>query len=178
MDEKKQTFRLSVPIAVDSENQAYTFYSTHCGLTKMATVLQTKLSTLNYFFLSIQNGSRSALVWAMASLWASKKPVLEMKMTHFTDTHAVPGLNTLRPRQNGRNFAEDIFICIFLNENVWIPIRISLKFVPKCLINNNPALVQIMAWCRPGDKPLSKPMMVSLPTHICAIRPQWVNEFD
>ena len=32
-----------------------------------------------------------------------------------------------------------------------------------------------MAWRRPGDKPLSEPMMVRLPTHICAARPQWVN---
>ena len=32
-----------------------------------------------------------------------------------------------------------------------------------------------MAWRRPGDKPLSEPMMVSLPTHICVTRPQWVN---
>ena len=83
--------------------------------------------------------------------------------------------NTLRPRQNGRHFADDIFNCIFLNENVWIPIRISLKFVPKGQINNIPALVQIIAWRRPGDKPLSEPMMVSLPTHICVTRPQWVN---
>ena len=64
---------------------------------------------------------------------------------------------------------------MFLNENVWIPIKISMKFVPKCPINNIPALVQIMAWRRPGDKPLSEPMMVSLTTHICVIRPQWVN---
>ena len=32
-----------------------------------------------------------------------------------------------------------------------------------------------MAWRRPGDKPLSEPMMVSLKTHICVTRPQWVN---
>ena len=89
----------------------------------------------------------------------------------------VTGLNTLRPRQNGRHFTEDNFKCIFLNENVWIPISVSLKFVPKCLINNNPALVQIMAWRRPGDKPLSEPMMVSLPTHIGVKRPQWVNSW-
>ena len=36
---------------------------------------------------------------------------------------------------------------------------ISLKFVPKGLINNIPALVQIMAWRRPGANPLSEPMM-------------------
>ena len=51
---------------------------------------------------------------------------------------------------------------IFLNENVRISIKISLMFVPKGPINNIPALVQIIAWRRPGDKPLSEPMMVSL----------------
>ena len=80
---------------------------------------------------------------------------------------------TLGPRPNGRHFADEIFECTFVNENVWIPIKISLKFVPKGLINNIPALVQIMAWRRAGDKPLSEPMMVSLPTHICVTRPQW-----
>ena len=83
--------------------------------------------------------------------------------------------NTLRPRQNGRHFADDIFKCIFLNENVWISIKISLKFVPKGPIYNIPALVQIMAWPRPGDKPLSEPMMVNLLMHICVSRPQWVK---
>ena len=73
-------------------------------------------------------------------------------------------VNTLRPRQDGRHFAADNFKCIFFNENVWILIRISLKFVPKGPINNIPALVEIMAWRRPGDKPLSEPMMVRLPT--------------
>ena len=86
-------------------------------------------------------------------------------------------VNTLRPRQNGRHFADDMFRCIFLNENVWIPIEISLTFVPNVPINNIPALVQIMAWRRPGDKPLSEPMMVVLPTHIWVTRPQWVNSY-
>ena len=63
----------------------------------------------------------------------------------------------------------------FFIENVWIPIEISLKFVPKRSNNNNPAFVQIMAWCRPGDKPLSEPMMIILLTHTCVTRPQWVN---
>ena len=83
--------------------------------------------------------------------------------------------NTLRPRQNGRHFTDDTFKPIFLNENIHISIKISLKFVPKVPINNIPALVQIMAWRRPGDKPLSEPMMVCLLTHICVTRPQWVN---
>ena len=50
-----------------------------------------------------------------------------------------------------------------------------LKFVSKGRINNIPSLVQIMAWRRPGDKPLSEHMMVRLPTHTCVARPQWVN---
>ena len=83
--------------------------------------------------------------------------------------------NTLRPRQDGHNFADDIFTCIFFNENCCILIKFSLKYVRKGPIDNNPALVQIMAWCRSGDKPLSEPMMISLPMHICVTRPQWVN---
>ena len=86
-------------------------------------------------------------------------------------------LNTLRPRQNGRHFPDDIFKCIFLNESKRILIEISLKFVPKGPIDNIPALVQIMAWRRPGHKPLSEPMLVCLLTHICVTRPQWVNTY-
>ena len=71
--------------------------------------------------------------------------------------------------------SDDIFKCIFFNENVWIAINISLKFVPMGPINNIPAMVQIMARCRPGDKPLSEPMMARLPTHIYIIQPRWVN---
>ena len=87
--------------------------------------------------------------------------------------------NTLRPRQNGRHIPDDIFKCIFLNETIWITIKFSLKFVRKGPINNIPALVQIMAWRRPGDKPLSEPTLVSLLMYICVTRPQWVKEhFD
>ena len=84
-------------------------------------------------------------------------------------------VNTLRPKQNERHFAGDMFKGIFVTENEWILLKISLNFVPKSPINNIPVLVQIMAWCRPGDKPLSEPMIISLPTHICFTRPQWIN---
>ena len=47
----------------------------------------------------------------------------------------------LRPRQNGHHFPDDIFKCIFFNENVCLSITISLKFVPKGPTNNIPALV-------------------------------------
>ena len=68
-------------------------------------------------------------------------------------------LNTLRQRQNGRHFPDDILKCLFLNENILMVIKISLKFVPKVPINGIPALVQIMAWHRIGNKPLSEPKM-------------------
>ena len=50
-------------------------------------------------------------------------------------------INTLRQRQHGCHFADDIFWCIFVNEKFGILIKISLKFVPKSLSYNNPALV-------------------------------------
>ena len=71
--------------------------------------------------------------------------------------------------KDGRHFADAFFKCIFWNE---LQLKISLKFVPRGPINNIPALVQIMAWPGPGDKPLSEPIMVSLLTHICVTRPQ------
>ena len=80
------------------------------------------------------------------------------------------------PRQNGRRFADHTFKRMFLNENVRISIKISLKFVPKDPINNIPPLVQMVAWRRSGDKPLSESLMVSLLTHICVTRPLWVKQ--
>ena len=45
-----------------------------------------------------------------------------------------------------------------MNEKLCIFIRIYLKFVPRGLIDDKPALVQVMAWHRTGDKPLPVPM--------------------
>ena len=87
-------------------------------------------------------------------------------------------INTLRPRQDGRRFPDDTFERIFLKDKVITLIKTLLKFVPNGPINNIPALVQIMAWRRPGDKPLSEPMMVRSPTHICVTRPQWEKELQ
>ena len=49
-------------------------------------------------------------------------------------------MNPLRPRPDGRHFAGDIFKCIFLNENRRILILISLKFISKCSIDNEPIM--------------------------------------
>ena len=54
----------------------------------------------------------------------------------------------------------------------WLTFHYISLMVP---INNIPTLIQVIAWRRPGDKPLSEPMMVRLPTHMCVTRPQWVN---
>ena len=121
--------------------------------------------------------------WSSIGIWAWMSNYIHVKQwyavtgpypANFNGVSVEP-LNTLKPRQNGRHFADDTFKCIVLNENVWIPITIWLGFVPKGSINNIPALVQIMVWRRPGDKPLSEPLMVILPTHICVTRPQWVK---
>ena len=87
-------------------------------------------------------------------------------------------INPLRWIQNWPHFADDVSKCIFLNENVWISLKISLKIVPEIPINNISPLGQIMAWHWPGNKPISEPMMVSLLTHICVTQPQWVIGID
>ena len=83
-------------------------------------------------------------------------------------------INTLRPRQNGHHFPT-FSIASSWKKMYEFSIKISLKFVLKGPINKMSALVQIMAWRRPGDKPLSEQMMVSLLMHICVTQPQWVN---
>ena len=64
---------------------------------------------------------------------------------HRWEAIQLAALNTLWPRQNGRQYADDTFKWIFLNENVWISIKISQKFVLNGRINNIPTFVQIMA---------------------------------
>ena len=63
------------------------------------------------------------------------------------------------PRRNGRHFADDIFTWIFVNEKFHNMIKISLKLGPKCSIDNNLALVEIMASRLFGAKPLYEPML-------------------
>ena len=115
------------------------------------------------------------IMWMIINTIHQKKKTFTPWVMTNCQSHCINRLNPLRPRWNEQHFADDIFKRIFFNENVWISIKISPKFVPKGPINNIPALVQIMAWRPPGDKPLSEPMMVNLPTHICVTRPQWVK---
>ena len=62
--------------------------------------------------------------WRQASSWTKFATIIDVCVT-WTQI-----VNTLRPKQNGRHFADGIFKCIFLNENAWISLKISLKFVP------------------------------------------------
>ena len=83
--------------------------------------------------------------------------------------------NILGSGQRCCKFADDIFKCIFLTENVWISTKYSLTNVSRGPINNIPAFVQIMTCCQPGYKPLSETMLMSLLTDICPTRPQWAK---
>ena len=112
---------------------------------------------------------RHAYYWsytsqAWKSCWETRTPnhriTGRIPMAWKTYGETGPPINILRPRQNGHHFPNDISKHIFLNENVWISMNISLKFVAECKINNIPSLVQIMAWRRRGDKPLSETMLV------------------
>ena len=81
-------------------------------------------------------------------------------------------LHLLRPNQNGRLFASDIFKCILLKETLWIAFNISLKWG---WINKIPTLVRVMAWSRPGYKPVFEPNIFTSLTHIRVTRPPLVN---
>ena len=90
-------------------------------------------------------------------------------------TCRVQCVNTLRLRRNGQHLANIIFKRIFFSENVWIGIKISLKFVPKGPINNILALVQIMAWrCPVTSHCMNQWWLVY--QRIYVTRPQRVNK--
>ena len=63
------------------------------------------------------------------------------------------------PEKNGHHFTDNICKCIFINEKLYILIQISRKLVPKSPIGNKPVLVQVVAWCGTGNKPLPEPML-------------------
>ena len=79
--------------------------------------------------------------------------------------------NILRPRQNGRHFPDNNFICIFLNGNLWISIKTSLKFVPKGPINN------IRYWL-PVDQATSHYLNPWWVIHLCIYASPGLNLFD
>ena len=111
-----------------------------------------------------------AIQWLCPGIRSTVSPNNKRPAEQISSIKLKRSLNTLRPTQNGHRFADDIFKRIYLNENVRSSIKISLKFVLRSPVNNIPALIQIMAWRRPGDKPLSEAMMIISLTHICVTR--------
>ena len=108
-------------------------------------------------FVSFAHGTRSKhhAAGGYTENWTAWLPG---DLGHVQNKDTVLSMNTLRPRWNRRQFAGDIFNLIFYNEDIWIAIKISRKFVVKGPINNIPALVYIMAWRRPGNKPIYEPI--------------------
>ena len=78
----------------------------------------------------------------------------------------------ISPWKNCHNLADEIFKCIFVNENFCILIWISLTFVHRDQIDNKSAFIQGMAWCWTRGKPLPKPMVAQ---HKCGTRGRWVK---
>ena len=122
--------------------------------------------------------NKSTLVQVMAWCRQATSHYLSQCWLRSMSPYGVTGSQwaiTLKQKHNGRHFPDDTFKWIFLNENVWISIKISLKFVPRGPINNIPTLVQtrrqaiiwtnygLVCWC----------IYASLDT-----RPQWVNMFQ
>ena len=111
-------------------------------------------------------GTNFVKIWLKCGLFHSRKGIWKCQLLDGSHFVFIFELRAGSPSSNirclthwsrdGCHFADDIFKCIFFNENILISLKIILQFVPKF----PPTLAQIMAWRQPGDKPLSEPMMV------------------
>ena len=119
----------------------------------------------------------NVLLWAERKLWQVGGWTQDCSIHIIAKLQLMQSLNLSHwGRDKMATILQTMFSNAFSwNKNVWILLKISLKFAPKGQINNIPSLVQIMAWHWLGNKPLSEPMMISLLTHICVAWPQWVN---
>ena len=108
--------------------------------------------------------------------WWCQQPHYQQSW-YWSNFPGILHLKTLRPGQHISQFADDIFKCILLNENVWILITIWLKFVPKCPIDNNSALVQVMAWRRWAPSHYLNRWWSGLLTHICGLNELSLGRF-
>ena len=94
---------------------------------------------------------------AQGEMIANENPEIRNEMMAAVDDVRKTGgeyeetwFNTLRPRQNDQHFFRQHFHINLMNEDLGI---ISPNFVPNSENDNKTALVQIMAWCRTGNKP-------------------------
>ena len=97
-------------------------------------------------------------------------PIWTQHMRQFTGWLIISSFHTLKPRQDGRLFPDDILEWIFLSENLWISNTVSFDFIPWDSINNIPALFPIMAGTVQATS-----HYLSEPWRTCVTRPQWAN---
>ena len=103
-----------------------------------------------YLCLCWQGSAYSRENWAVHVTCCHMDTVLQSDLTHW-----------------GHDKMAGIFQT-FSNAFSWMKMYEFHWFLPKGPINNIPVLVQIMAWGRPGDKPLSEPMLVKFTdAYIC-----------
>ena len=130
---------------------------------------------LEIFFTLISNFNHQCIIRLLST---KKFSCIEICFCVFIEislaSHYIHGL-TYWCRDKMATISQTTLSNVFLWMKLRILITISLKFVAKDSINNTLSLVQIMAWRRPGDKPLSVPLMARLLMHICFSRPQWVK---
>ena len=122
-----------------------------------------KFESLTKIF--IQENLCRNVVCDFFGLSVSKDALFDQYMCEGWKSHrkyeSIPGVNALRPSQNSWHVPDDSFNWICFIDKVWISIKFpSLNLVPKCPNDNEPPLVQIMAWRRTGDKPLPEPMLI------------------
>ena len=106
-------------------------------------------------------------MWSWGPDWQTTISCMLVHGRHF---HIV---NTLGPTQNWRRFSDGSFNCIFMKNHFELRFKFYWKLSLRVQFNNIRALVQIMAWRGWGEKSLSEPVMVSLPTLNFVTRHQW-----
>ena len=114
---------------------------------------------------------RTEISWCVCKFCLTYILVLAILITVFDLIWSPPG-------QNGWHFTGNIFRCIFMNEKFCILIPNSLKFVPKCPIDNMSALVQVMAWHQIGNKPLPEPMLIQFTDAYMRHLGRWVKRIN
>ena len=118
----------------------------------------------------------SCMFWSAAPIYTfERQPSIVLDVPtyifcHLLALHPQPYVLTVTlthwVRKKWPPFSRRHLKCIFLNENVWVSIKILLKVAPTGPFIHIPALVQILAWRRPGDKALTDPMLVCALTYV------------
>ena len=110
--------------------------------------------------------------WLYIYIILQKALHIDCSCIHVTSMRHYTSVNKLRPRQKGailHTTVSSVFPSMKINE---LRLKFHWNFLTKI-----PALVQIMACRRLGNKPSSELMLVRLPRHLCLTQPQWVKQW-